>query len=224
MILTDEVSRAKAEILVLAASLERPNEKNVAVSSLLDTKIFSAGVSGSVGIEEARAIKEFLFLTPLKSSRRLAIVEDGDALTPEAQNALLKIAEEPPNSALFLIIAKREENILPTLRSRLQRVHRAYGESQGRGKKQDDIRMLARQFFISNKKERSAIIKKVIGDDNKNPDLTESFLDAIVSELRGDIPKNSAFLKAVLERRRMMGELSLNKRLQLEFLSDLWYN
>ncbi len=50
--------------------------------------------------------------------KKVYIIEDGDALTPQAQNAMLKILEEPPAYAVFIICVTNAELILPTVRSR----------------------------------------------------------------------------------------------------------
>ncbi len=49
---------------------------------------------------------------------RIAIVDTADDLNRAGANALLKMIEEPPNEAMFLILAHRPERVLPTIRSR----------------------------------------------------------------------------------------------------------
>jgi DNA polymerase-3 subunit delta' len=49
---------------------------------------------------------------------RIAIVDTADDLNRASANALLKIIEEPPDEAMFLILAHRPEQVLPTIRSR----------------------------------------------------------------------------------------------------------
>lgn len=78
---------------------------------------------GTIGINAVRALKAFLQETPFISSRRTAIVERAEALTTEAQNALLKIAEEPPSRALLLFTASDPELLMPTLVSRLSSIY-----------------------------------------------------------------------------------------------------
>ncbi|HAD26554.1 MAG TPA: DNA polymerase III subunit delta', partial [Alphaproteobacteria bacterium] len=46
------------------------------------------------------------------------IVDSADELNPNAANALLKILEEPPQRALFLLISHAPGRLLPTIRSR----------------------------------------------------------------------------------------------------------
>ncbi len=46
------------------------------------------------------------------------IIEHADALTPACANSLLKVMEEPPTGYHFLLLAERQDTILPTIRSR----------------------------------------------------------------------------------------------------------
>jgi DNA polymerase-3 subunit delta' len=59
---------------------------------------------------------------PFEGRRRLVIVDEADALIPEAQNALLKTLEEPPPASVFVLITNRPDVLLPTVRSRCQRL------------------------------------------------------------------------------------------------------
>lgn len=79
------------------------------------------GAAG-IGIDEIRELKQFLSQTPFTSPRRTAIVNDAQLLTDEAQNALLKITEEPPRSALILLVTDDPESLKTTLRSRFAQV------------------------------------------------------------------------------------------------------
>ncbi|MEK7110417.1 MAG: AAA family ATPase [Patescibacteria group bacterium] len=77
----------------------------------------------SIGIDRAREIRAFLAQTPLVGPRRTVVIEAGERLTPEAQNALLKVAEEPPQAALIILVVDDPERLLPTIRSRFAEVH-----------------------------------------------------------------------------------------------------
>ncbi len=72
----------------------------------------------SIGIAAIRNLQKTLFLTPLKSKTKACIIQDANTLTIEAQNALLKILEEPPNNTLIILVAKNHTAFLPTVISR----------------------------------------------------------------------------------------------------------
>lgn len=77
----------------------------------------------TIGIDAVRELKNFLSQRPNKSLRRTAIIDEAEFLTTEAQNALLKITEEPPESSLLILIAREPEIFAATLGSRLQRIY-----------------------------------------------------------------------------------------------------
>ncbi|MDR3581833.1 MAG: hypothetical protein P4L67_00995 [Candidatus Pacebacteria bacterium] len=78
---------------------------------------------GSIGIDAVREIKNFLWQKPNSSVRRTLIIDNADLLTTEAQNALLKITEEPPASSLLVLVTSDTESILPTIVSRLPKIY-----------------------------------------------------------------------------------------------------
>jgi DNA polymerase-3 subunit delta' len=82
-------------------------------------------VNNTISVETAREIIGF---TKLKTSgkqaiRRVIIIEDAQALTIEAQNALLKTLEEPPKDTLFILTITSAAEVLPTILSRTQIIH-----------------------------------------------------------------------------------------------------
>ena len=74
----------------------------------------------SIGIEVIKQIHKKVFLKPIKSAHKLVIIEDAHLLTPEAQNALLKVLEEPPANTLIFLGTETKEALLPTILSRCQ--------------------------------------------------------------------------------------------------------
>jgi DNA polymerase-3 subunit delta' len=63
-----------------------------------------------------------LALMPVEGGRRVAIIEGADRMNEDAQSALLKTLEEPPAGVTIVLCADREWRLLPTVRSRCQRV------------------------------------------------------------------------------------------------------
>ncbi len=57
---------------------------------------------------------------PYEGTRRVVVIDNADAMTTQAQNALLKTLEEPPGSLLLLLVTARPGSLLPTIRSRCQ--------------------------------------------------------------------------------------------------------
>ncbi len=79
----------------------------------------------SIGIDEIRAINEFLILKVPndKAINRLVIINRAERLTLEAQNALLKSLEEPPLKTVFILTSESTNSLLPTIISRLNLIN-----------------------------------------------------------------------------------------------------
>ena len=76
-----------------------------------------------ISIDSARGLINKLSLRVADISaeiNRIAVIEEADLLSSEAQNALLKLLEEPPGRTLLIMTTSRPQNILPTVSSRLQ--------------------------------------------------------------------------------------------------------
>jgi DNA polymerase-3 subunit delta' len=78
----------------------------------------------SITIEQVRQLTSALSLSLyVAAGVRVVIIDDAHALTTEAQNALLKLIEEPPPQTIFILIADHAEALLPTVRSRCTAVY-----------------------------------------------------------------------------------------------------
>lgn len=74
----------------------------------------------SIGIEDVKLMQKKISLKPMKSPTKAVIIEDAHLLTTEAQNALLKVLEEPPANTILILGTDSKEALLPTIRSRCQ--------------------------------------------------------------------------------------------------------
>jgi DNA polymerase-3 subunit delta' len=79
------------------------------------------GKSG-IGIDQIRALIEYFTLVSHYGRRKIAVLRPADAMNRATANALLKVLEEPPAGALLVLETARPEALLPTLRSRCQRL------------------------------------------------------------------------------------------------------
>lgn len=93
------------------------------VIDLAFAKRLDPNVKDSIGIDAVREVKNFLWQKPNVSSRRTLVIDDAELLTTEAQNALLKITEEPPASSLLIVIVSDMESVMGTIQSRLQKIY-----------------------------------------------------------------------------------------------------
>ena len=74
----------------------------------------------TLGVDPIKDFREDMFLSSTESEHKIYIIDDAECMTPEAQNALLKVLEEPPKSVTILLLAKECDRILTTIKSRAQ--------------------------------------------------------------------------------------------------------
>ena len=74
----------------------------------------------TIGVEGIRSMREDIYLSPTESHYKIYIIEEAQSMTPQAQNALLKIFEEPPAGVIIFLLCDQIQQILSTIKSRAQ--------------------------------------------------------------------------------------------------------
>lgn len=98
--------------------------RQLAAATYPDLHLLAPTGRPSIGIEQVRALTQVLTLRPYTAAgTRIVIIDEAQQLTPEAQNALLKLIEEPPPATRIILVAQALEALLPTVRSRLAAVY-----------------------------------------------------------------------------------------------------
>ena len=74
----------------------------------------------SFGVDDVRNIIEEVSKKPFEGDKKVVIIHEGNKLTIQAQNALLKTIEEPPIGVHIIILCESLELILDTIKSRCE--------------------------------------------------------------------------------------------------------
>lgn len=74
----------------------------------------------SFHVDVIREIRSDAFIKPNEAACKVYLLFGAQAMSPQAQNALLKVLEEPPDQALFILTCNAATELLPTVRSRTQ--------------------------------------------------------------------------------------------------------
>lgn len=186
---------------------------------LQDAKIIAPDIKGTIGIDTIREIRAFVYQKPNFSAKRTVIIDRAERMTEEAQNALLKIAEEPPESSLLLLVLHDPEMLSPTLNSRFQKLY--FPEVEVKGKREPVPQEAeAVKYLKAAPAERTTMVKKFL--ESETWDSLE-FLDALavcVSEKAAQSKTYAEAFHALMELRRNMEYYNLNIRIQLESFSQ----
>ena len=172
----------------------------------------------SIGIDAVRNIERFLYRTAVSSSYRVAIIRDAEWLTDQAQNALLKVLEEPPKNGLIIIIARDKAVFLPTVASRLQAIYfKTLPESRildfltKYGKITDDkAKTISRESYgrigraleiiggQDANKEMKTLIKRLASSKTSDKRILEGVVDEILKILEKDPGALNVFFEEII--------------------------
>lgn len=145
-----------------------------------------------ISIAQIREASQFLIQYPYLNRKKILIINDAHKMTVSAQNALLKVLEEPNSTSMLILVTEKIDDILITLQSRCQKVSFALVEESEIGK----------NVFDRDKPVKEEVLLLGMGRPG-----------CVIEIIRGD---NAAADKLVeLESLSKIAELSLVDRLQM---------
>jgi DNA polymerase-3 subunit delta' len=99
--------------------MECPACKQVLSGSHPDLIYVTHEKPASIGVDDIRKqINDTIQVRPYSSTHKIYIVDEAEKMTQQAQNALLKTIEEPPEYAIIMLLTTNTEAFLPTILSR----------------------------------------------------------------------------------------------------------
>lgn len=177
---------------------------------------------GLLSVADARRVSELAAGAAFAGEHKVVIIAANRAYH-EAQNALLKIFEEPPEGAYLFLVMPTLGGVLPTLRSRVQVLERIEN-----GKQKIGISEAAEEFMKASKEKRSALIKKLTSgkDEDERRENREAAI-AILNGIEAAAYRNRGFtkppvaelLRDIQELRGHLYDRSAPVRMILEHLS-----
>ncbi len=109
---------AKALLCEKEPCLKCNHCKKIENGSHPDVYVVNGAENQSFKIDEVRRITESISIPPNEGIKKIYILNHCENMTVQAQNALLKAFEEPPEYVVFFILTEKKEALLPTVRSR----------------------------------------------------------------------------------------------------------
>ena len=130
-----ELARWIAKAAVCTGEGERPCGRcsgcmKAAAGAHPDITIAGGGTAArSFHVDTVRQIRSDAYIKPNEAPLRVFLLEGAEAMSEQAQNALLKVFEEPPERVMFILTVTSAVKLLPTVRSRAQ-IFTLEGEEQ----------------------------------------------------------------------------------------------
>ena len=179
---------------------------------------------GLFSVADARRVTELAAGAAFAGEHKVVIIAASRAYH-EAQNALLKVFEEPPAGTHLFLILSSLGGLLPTLRSRVQVLEKYKGESIRY--KGGPIPEIAEEFLKATKEKRSAIIKRLTSgkDDEKKRELRDEAIalvngiEAAAYDVRFTKPHIPALLEDIATLRVHLYDRSAPVKMILEHLA-----
>lgn len=183
----------------------------------------------SIGVEEIHRMRDDMILSANESDYRIYVIEEAEKITPQAQNAMLTILEEPPVGVVIMLLANEADKILTTIKSRAQSIAmQRFGEAELLDflKKMSDK---ARTMEAFDKEKLSGILiaadgrlgqaLALIEDGKASIEITER--RELVLEIISKLSKNTPFSELYLETKELpTGRVEFRETLE-ELLSAL---
>jgi hypothetical protein len=157
-------------------------------------------------VDQVREIIDSSAVLPNEAEKKVYIIKDAGAMNDSAQNALLKLLEEPPEFDAFILLCDSPEQLLETVRSRCAAITLQADD----GEPSQQAKALAREYItLAGKKDALALLTFLgARDDMPNAEAVE-FIQAC-----------TAFITDVLCRREPDMGLSRGELMRLAALME----
>lgn len=199
---------------ILISSKDKTKAKEETQKLFKDLKINKFDITilefeKAVGIADVREIQRKIYLSPLKGVFKAVLLDATPGITIEAQNALLKIMEEPPESTLIIVQVLNSDEILPTILSRCKVIKLSFEKEYSDTSK--FIKILNSTNGIGDR-------LKLAQDLSKDKNEALDFLESLIIDLRKDLTVNYKAIKSIQKFHTVIKNTNVNLRLALENL------
>lgn len=162
-----------------------------------------------ISVAQVRALRADAYIRPNEAERKVYILENAQTMNASAQNAMLKLLEEGPAYAAFLLLAENGGGLLQTVRSRCEELALTpAGEPEG--DEGDQARqVMARQLAqaLERAGELELLEEAMVLDGKRSREELAALLDAVAEQL-------AARAAAGGDRRRLLRAAELVKTLR----------
>ena len=149
------------------------------------------GKSNIFSVDAIREVRENAFVVPNESDKKVYILKNGQNMNEQAQNAILKILEEPPTYVFFVIVTTSKSTMLETVLSRVQVFSLLSEEEKITDKEMALVKNMVSAIINVNEidlMEQTAVFQK-------NNQLAKTILGLLTEVFRDALVKKSGFVR-----------------------------
>ena len=151
-----------------------------------------------IRIEQIRELKTDVIVVPNEADKKAYVINDADSMNENAQNALLRMLEEPPSHAVFILKTSSPAQLLQTVRSRCVELKSKTADTQP----DSEITELVKSFFSALSKGDLELVKLMFRLEKLDKELFDVFLtaarDQAAEKLRISSPDGTAVARDIL--------------------------
>ncbi len=162
--------------------------------------------SQSIKVESIRWMRQDAHILPSEQEYKFYVISPADALTPQAQNAFIKILEEPPRNVIFILICESLISLLDTVVSRCEIFRDHFGQNDNKDR---EAYVVAKKLSFASFNEDKLKILEII---SKLP-LERSYIKNVIDHLQ------KVFLEVIKEGGQSASSL-VKKIDKLAYISD----
>ncbi len=151
----------------------------ITVSRLTDEK---GKQKQNISVDQIRALAADAIVLPNEAQRKVYILDEAETMNAAAQNAALKLLEEPPAGAVFLLCTTRPMQLLETVRSRCAAV-KLSGEEEETAEEDAAAELAAGYLRAVNTRDEGQILRWCVQNENLDAQSAAAFLDAVRARL-----------------------------------------
>ncbi|MEN9912867.1 MAG: hypothetical protein RLY66_275 [Candidatus Parcubacteria bacterium] len=200
-------------------------EKDHDISAQANPDFFDRSYQ-NLTIDDARELKSLHSTRPISISGKKIFIIMTNAATVEAQNALLKLLEEPAEYAHFFLIVPSAHILLPTIKSRMKEVQVEGSKGRKVERSTGDSENLeeAQKFLKISSAKRLEVVKKLMEDITKEKKTKQDAIDflnaiqAVVYEEKG-IKEGQKSLEAIEVARKYIYDRAPSVKMLLEYVA-----
>lgn len=132
----------------------------------------------NITVDQIRALSADAIVLPNEAKRKVYIIDGAETMNPAAQNAALKLLEEPPAAVVFLLCSVRPMQLLETVRSRCALV-KLQGAEDPEGPDEAAQELAAGYLKAVNSRDDAQILRWCVQNENLDAQAMAAFLEAV---------------------------------------------